>query len=81
MKGAVRKQVRIRKSGVLGLLHKAVMVATGWEKGGRNANHAFSVLVFSHRPTQNPRSELTGGINILDQICFLKANEWCFDCI
>lgn len=28
----------------MGLLHKAVVVATGCEKGGRNANHAISIL-------------------------------------
>lgn len=54
------------------LLHKAVGVVTELGKGGRNANHAVSILVFSHRPTQNPRSEHTVKVKIWITSDFLK---------
>lgn len=45
---------------------------TGLGKGGRNANHAVSVLVFSRRQTQNSRSEHTGKVKIWIISAFLK---------
>lgn len=45
---------------------------TGLGKGGRNANHAVSVLVFGHRSPQNSRSEHTGRVKIWIISAFLK---------
>lgn len=47
-------------------------VVTGLGRRGRNAIHDVSILLFSHRPTQNPRSEHTGNIRIWVIYDFLK---------
>lgn len=65
-------QNRTWKSRALCLLHKAVGVVTGLGRGGRNVNHAVSILLFSHRPTQNPRSEHTSKVRIWVIYDFLK---------
>lgn len=46
------------------LLHKAVGVVTALGKGGSNAKHAVSILVFSQRAMQASRSEHSGKLKI-----------------
>lgn len=41
-------------------------------KGGRIAKHAVFILVFSYKPTPNPRSEHTGEVKIWIKSAFLK---------
>lgn len=46
------------------LLHEAVGVVTALGKGGRDAKHAVSILVFSQRAMQASRSEHSGKVKI-----------------
>lgn len=41
-------------------------------KGGRIAKRAVFILVFSYKPTPNPRSEHTGEVKIWIKSAFLK---------